>query len=245
MESVWLDAYPDESLGLEDARPSPEARYEERESLELAFVAVLQQLPANQRAALVMRDVLGFSARETAESLEASVPSVNSAPQRARQTLDERGPRRSQQATLRELGDERAREVVESYTDAMQRGDVDAVVAMLTEDATWSMPPLACWFAGRDGITGFLTNYGLTVRWRHLPARANGQLAVGCYAWDDERGAYLASVLDVLTLDGPRIAAVTGFGTTEVFRRLGREGVPNTTSGIFARFGLPEELADR
>ena len=141
-ETVWVDPYPDEGLGLEDGPAGPEARYELRESVELAFVAALQHLPANQRAALILREVLGFSAREVAESLDTTVASVNSALQRARKTIDDDAPEQSQQATLRALGDERLRELVEGYMDAMQRGDVEAVVSLLAEDAAWSMPPL-------------------------------------------------------------------------------------------------------
>src|SRR5436305_7300579 len=123
-ESVWVEPYPDEAIGLEDGYASPDARYELRESVELAFVAALQHLPANQRAALILREVLGFSAQEVADSLETSVQSVNSALQRARETVDERMPEQSQQATLRSLGDERLREIVEGYMDAMDRCDV-------------------------------------------------------------------------------------------------------------------------
>ncbi len=103
--------------------------------MELAFIAALQHLPARQRAALILREVLGFSAQEVAATLGTTVPSVNSALQRARKTVDERLPERSQQATLRTLGDERIRAVVEAYMDAMERADLDAVMAMLTEDA--------------------------------------------------------------------------------------------------------------
>ena len=148
IESVWVEPYPDDALGLEDGFAAPEARYELRESVELAFIAALQHLPANQRAALILREVLGFSARESADTLDTTTASVNSALQRARKAIDERLPQRSQQQSLRTLGDERLREIVESYMDAMQRGDVEAVIAMLAEDAAWSMPPLATWYSG-------------------------------------------------------------------------------------------------
>src|SRR3984893_10481854 len=129
VESVWIEPYPDEIIGVEDGFAAPAARYERRESVELAFIAAVQHLPATQRAVLILREVLGFSAAEVAESLETSTASVNSALQRARRAVDERLPEQSQQAPLRALGDERLRDVVDSYMDAMQRGDVDAVVA--------------------------------------------------------------------------------------------------------------------
>src|SRR6266571_6071827 len=129
VESIWVEPYPDEKLGLEDGFAAPEARYEQRESVELAFIAALQHLPATQRAVLILREVLGFSAREVAESLETTVASVNSALQRARKSVDERLPDSSQQATLRSLGDQKLRELVGRYVDAWEQGDVDAVVA--------------------------------------------------------------------------------------------------------------------
>ena len=205
VESVWVEPYPDETLGLEDGFAAPEARYEQRESVELAFVAALQHLPANQRAVLILREVLGFSAREVAESLETTTASVNSALQRARAAVDERLPEQSQQATLRALGDERLREIVDGYVDAWERGDVDAVVAMLAEDATFAMPPLrdlvrrprrdrdSSWPAGRSRASGA----GVTVR-----VRANGQAALAFYSWDPRSEAYLRFALNVLTLRG-------------------------------------------
>jgi RNA polymerase sigma-70 factor (ECF subfamily) len=223
-EPAWVEPYPDATLGVEDGLAGPEARYERRESVELAFIAATLHLPATQRAALILRDVLGFSAREAAETLETTVHSVNSALTRARAAVDARLPEQSQQATLRALGDEGMRAVVERYMDALDRSDVDAVIAMLAEDATWSMPPLAGWYHGHDAITGFLIEGPFRERWRHVPARANGQLAVACYRW--ENGRFGASVLDVLTLDGARIVAVTSFVTPEIFRR----------------FGLPDQL---
>jgi RNA polymerase sigma-70 factor (ECF subfamily) len=227
VESVWIEAYPDEGLGVEDGYAAPEARYERRESVELAFIAAVQHLPATQRAVLILRDVLGFSAREVAGTLETTVDAVNSALARARRSLDGRLPGRSQQATLRALGDDGVREVVEGYIDALDRGDVDALVAMLAADATWSMPPHPGWYRGLEAITAFLEAGPMRLRWRHRPTRANGQPAVGCYVWDDARGEYVGWVIDVLTLDGSRITAVTSF--------IGRDA--------FAGFGLPDALA--
>src|SRR5205807_8160837 len=148
VESVWVEPYPDETLGLEDGLAAPEARYEQREGVELAFIAALQHLPATQRAVLILREVLGFSAREVAETRSTTVASVNSSLQRARKMVDERLPDQSQQATARTLGDQQLGEIVERYMDAMQRGDVETVVSMLAEDAAWSMPPLASWYRG-------------------------------------------------------------------------------------------------
>src|SRR3954454_22209641 len=131
VESVWVEPYPDEKLGLEDGYAAPEARYEQREGIELAFVAALQHLPPNQRAVLILREVLGFSAKEVADSLETSTASVNSALQRARATVDDRLPEQTQQATLRSLGNQKLREIVDAYIDAWERSDVEAVVEML------------------------------------------------------------------------------------------------------------------
>jgi RNA polymerase sigma-70 factor (ECF subfamily) len=227
-ESVWVEPYPDEKLGVEDGYAAPEARYERREAVELAFIAALQHLPPRQRAVLILREVLGFSAREVAASLETTVASVNSALQRARKAVAERLPARSQQETLRALGDERMRELVEAYVDAWDRGDVDAVAALLAEDAIISMPPWPMWWQGRDAIAGFVGAAAEQCpEHRALPTRANGQLAVANYALDADTGRYVASAIDVYTFEGPLIKEVTGFVSPE----------------LFARFGLPAELA--
>jgi RNA polymerase sigma-70 factor (ECF subfamily) len=227
-EPVWLEPYPDERLGLEDGYAAPEARYEQREAVELAFIAALQHLPARQRAVLVLREVLGFSAREVAESLETTVASVNSALQRARKTVDERLPARSQQATLRSLGDDGIRELVESFVDAFERGDVDAILALVAEDATFAMPPYAGWYRGRDALgDSWLMPGGPPPRLRYVPTRANGQPALGTYQLDPGGGSYVPIALEVLTLDGARISEITAFRLPEVFRL----------------FGLPDELA--
>jgi RNA polymerase sigma-70 factor (ECF subfamily) len=225
VEAVWLEPYPDEILRVEDGFAAPEARYEQRESIELAFVAAVQHLTPRQRAVLILRDVLGFSAQEVASSLETTLGSVNSALHRARQTTAERVRGESQQATLRALGDERLRQIVERYTSAWERGDMQAVIDMLTDDARWSMPPQVRWYRNVDEIAGFLKEV-LALDWRHVPARANGQLAIGCYLRQATEKKYVATVLDVLTLRGHHIREVTSFVTPDVF----------------ARFGLPEEL---
>jgi RNA polymerase sigma-70 factor, ECF subfamily len=252
VESVWVEPYPDQKVGLEDGFAAPEARYELRESVELAFVAAMQHLPATQRAVLILREVLGFSAREVAEALEATVASVNSALQRARKTVEERVPERSQQATLRSLGDDRLREIVEAYMDAMGRGDVNAVVQMLADEAAWSMPPLATWYGGHEEIGVFLTHGPLSGewRWRHLPVRANGQPAVGCYTWHAEENSYLPFALDVLTLDGGRIKEVTAFIARSTNLRDAQDFArwprypPDAAKvvSLFESFGLPSRL---
>jgi RNA polymerase sigma-70 factor (ECF subfamily) len=238
-EAVWIEPYADAQLGLDDGLAGPDARYEQRESVELAFVAALQHLPANQRAALILREVLGFSAQEVADSLDTTVASVNSALQRARKSVDERLPDQSQQETLRSLGDRRIRELVESYTDALQRGDVDSMVAMLAEDAVWAMPPMPHWYRGHEAVVAFLTEYPLRERWRHVQTTANGQLAVGCYMWDEQRQAFAPGVLDVLTLRGDRIAEVMGFVAPWVYERFG-DAPGLMTPDFFRRFGLEE-----
>ena len=243
VESVWIEPYPDEMLASDDGTTAPAARYEQRESMELAFVAALQHLPANQRAALILSEVLGFSAREIADSLETTTASVNSALQRARKLVDERLPDESQQATLRSLGDEELNAVVERYMQAFEQADVDALVAMLSDDASWSMPPQPAWFRGHEAIVGFLVENPLRYfRWRHLPTWANGQPAVGCYSWDESRGRFVAHSLDVLTLRGPRISEVVSF--LDVTRRgLEDQGFTSfVQGGLFRSFGQPDEL---
>jgi RNA polymerase sigma-70 factor, ECF subfamily len=249
VESVWVEPYPDETLGMEDGYAAPEARYEQREAVELAFIAALQHLPATQRAVLILREVLGFSAQEVSELLDTTVASVNSGLQRARKAVEEKLPEQSQQATLRALGDDGLRDVVESYMDAMQRGDVDAVVSMLAKDAAWSMPPAATWYRG-DELASFLRVGPLSGewRWKHLPAHVNGQAAVGVYSWDEAQGAYLPFALDVLTLEpGPRIREVTAFivRTTdlpdrEAFARWPAQPLdPERVAAVFEACGLP------
>lgn len=252
VESVWIEPYPDEMLGVQDGFAGPEASYERRESVELAFIAALQHLPANQRAVLILREVLGFSAKEVAQAVDTSVASVNSALQRARASVQERIPERSQQATLRALGDRGVQDIVTRYVDAWERNDVDAFAAMLTEDATFTMPPLASWYQSRDGIAIWAAASPMSGewRWRSLPARANGQYSLGFYAWNADEEAYRAFALNVLTFRGDQISDVTAFiarsaepRAREVFQRYPDEPVDTEKVGwVFERFGLPTQL---
>ena len=199
-ESVWIEPYPDEGL-----------RYEEREGVELAYVAALQLLAPNQRAALLLRDVLGFSARETAAILDTSVASVNSALQRARAKLERERPARSQQETLRALGDQRSRELVAHLVDAWNRADVPAIVAMLSEDVSFSMPPLPTWLRGRDDIATFMTGRIFRSTWRFEVTSASGQPAMVGRRRDPGSGRYELGTLTVFTFEGELVSAITAF----------------------------------
>jgi RNA polymerase sigma-70 factor, ECF subfamily len=237
-DPIWVEPYADEQLGIEQGFAAPEARYEQHEAIELAFIVALQHLPGTQRAALILRDVLGFSSREVAEALDTTVPSVNGALRRARQAVEDRLPERSQQATLRALGDGGIREVVQRYIDAWERGDVDRILALLTKDAKYAMPPLPVWYRGHDAISIYLRRSALTVRWRVLPVRANGQLAFASYGWEAEKKAYTPVSLDVLTLGGAEATEVTAF-VTPYTRGPARE---QYAIEVFGRFALPDRL---
>jgi RNA polymerase sigma-70 factor (ECF subfamily) len=226
LERVWVEPYPDAPLGLDASVAGPEARYEQRESVELAFIAALQQLPPRQRAVLILRDVLGFSAGEVAEALATTPTAVYSSLQRAHRTIDERLPDQSQQATLRALGDERLRVLVDRYVRAWEDGDVGAVAALLTDDATVTMPPRPTWYRGRDAVTSFLAEFPLagSNSSRLVPAAANAQLAFGHYLWDAETGRHVAHGINLLTLSGNRIADITTYLTPELFERFALPG---------------------
>ena len=227
-EFVWVEPYPDEALGLGAGYAAPAARYEQREAVELAFVAALQHLPPRQRAVLILREVLGLTAREVGEMLGASVASVNSLLQRARRSIDERLPEQSQQETMRSLGDERVRELVGQFVDAFERADVEAIVGLLADDATFAMPPYSDWRRGREAIAdSWLMPSGPASSLRYVPTSANGQVALGTYRLVPEEKRYVPVALDVLTLRDDRIADVTAFRTLE----------------LFDRFGLPATLA--
>ncbi|MBV9329615.1 MAG: sigma-70 family RNA polymerase sigma factor [Chloroflexi bacterium] len=228
VEAIWLEPYPDVGLEVEDRLPSPDARYELRESIELAFVAALQYIPGRQRAVLILRDVLGFTAREVAATLEMTPAAVNTALQRAHRTVDERLPPKSQQATLNALGNEGLREMVDRFVDAWERADVGSVVAMLAADATIAMPPRPTWYRGKDAVASFLQTVALAgdKRWRLQTVNANGPVAFGEYLWSETTQSFVAEAVTVLTIADNMITDISSFRLPD----------------LFARFGLPDHL---
>ena len=253
VESTWIEPYPDEAMGLPAGRAAPDASYDQREAVELAFVAATQHLAANQRAVLLLREVLGFSAKETATMLDTSVPSVNSALQRARTAVEERVPERSQQTTLRALGDSKLRHLIDRYVDAWERCDVPAFAGMLAEDATFAMPPLATWYTPRDTIVSWAGKSAMSGawKWKGVLTRANAQPALAFYAWDDSEGAYLPFALNVLSLrDDGLLSDVTAFivrsteaPEPEAYKNFPAQPVDERQLAVtFTRFGVPDRL---
>jgi RNA polymerase sigma-70 factor (ECF subfamily) len=225
--ALWIAPYPDELADPGRENAGPETRYAQRETVELAFVAALQHLPPRQRGVFVLRDVLNFSGKEVAEMLETSTVSVASSLQRAREAIEQRLPQGSQQENLRKVGDARLRKLVGEIVEAFERGDVEAILAMLTEDATFSMPPYATWYQGRDQVAdSWLVPKDQPTGLRFLPTRANGQLALGVYKLDEASNSYRPIALEVLSLRGELIAEVTAFRDPALIRL----------------FALPEEL---
>ena len=224
-EPVWLAPYPDVLLeGVPDEAPGPEARYEAKETIELAFIVGLQHLPPQQRAVLMLRDVLGYRAAEVADMLETSEASVNSLLRRARAAFESRLPAAGRErAPL--PNSRRERDIVGRFAETVESGDIDGMVALLTDDAWLTMPPLPHAYQGRDAIGAFLR--GAEERrgapMRLIPTRANSQPAFGCYLAASEGGAARAFSLFVLTLEGDQISAITWFADSSI---LGQFGLP-------------------
>ena len=230
-EPMWLDPYPDVLLeGVADSAPGPEARYESREAVGLAFAAALQHLPPRQRAALVLREVLGFRTSEVADMLETSEASVKGALQRARATLDERRPAGSRgRAPL--PGSARERELIGRFAAAVEQGDTAAMISLLTDEAWLTMPPQPYEYQGGEAIARFIARERGGRRGANLrlvPTRANGQPAFGCYLPDPHAPIARAYGMLVLTLDEDRVSAITWFGERS----------------LFAYFGLPRALPE-
>lgn len=230
-EAVWLEPYPDVLLeGVADRGQEPDARYERREAIGLAFMVALQRLPPRQRAVLVLRDVLGFRAAEVAQMLGATEVAVTRLLHRARRAMDrDAGPGSVAEAPVPDSPEERA--LVARFATAFQSGDVPGVIALLTNDALMTMPPEAAEYVGPKAIGRFLSTVpaaGVLERFRLVPTRANGQPAFGCYLEDPHTPIAHAYGLMVLTLRGERVAGLAGFADT----------------AVFASFGLPRTLKE-
>ena len=226
-EVVWLEPFPDALLeGAMDAPPNPEARYEQSESISLAFVTALQVLPPRQLAVLILRDVLGFHAGEVAGMLGSNAEAVNGALRRARASLERRLPNERQPAPAPNSPAEDA--MVARFVSAYESADIDALVALLTDDVFISMPPMPFEYEGHDAVSRFFASiFGAGRRFELVPTRANGQPAVGAYVRAQD-GTSRAAGLFVLTLAGHRISAMTRFENT-----------------VLPSFGLPRSLPGR
>jgi RNA polymerase sigma-70 factor (ECF subfamily) len=220
IEPVWLEPYPDALFeSIPDPSPGPAARYEARESIELAFIAALQHLPPRQRAALVLGDVLGLRTAEVAEMLDTGEAAVKGALQRARATLRERLPTAGRERAP-QPNSARERQLVGRFADAVQSGDIDDMVALLTDDALVTMPPQPLEYQGHPAIAAFLRQRAELrgAPLRVVPTRANTQPAFGCYLPDAQAAIARPYGLFVLTLAGDAIAAITWFTDTGLFR---------------------------
>jgi RNA polymerase sigma-70 factor, ECF subfamily len=228
----WLQPYPDRLLeSIASPEDEPGAVVVARETIELAFLAAIQHLPPRQRAVLILRDVLGWSAKDTASLLDASVASMNSALQRARATLQDHLPARRAEWALSSGPNEEERELLRRYIDAHERADVDALAELLREDAFLTMPPHPTWYAGRDAILtatqqGFEPGFG---RLRSIVTGANLQPAVAHYLLAPGESEYRPLAFDVLRIEGGRVAEIASFVFPE----------------LFPAFGLPPTLPDR
>jgi len=222
-ELLHLEPYPDRLLDeLPDSSPGPEARYAPRESVELAFVTAVQLLPPRQRAALILRDVLGWTARETAEVLGGSTASVNSALQRARSSLER--ARRLGAPAHASTGAERDRALLRRFMEAWDAVDVDGIVSLLARDAMMAMPPEPFYVRGAAALGGFFASVplgGRLDRIRLVPTAANRQPALAAYAWDDEAGGHLAYGVMVFSLADEAVAGIVGFADATLFERFG------------------------
>lgn len=227
-ELPWLEPCP--NLLVDAATPSvdPAHRYEVRESLELAFISVIQHLPPTQRAVLILRDVLAFPATDVAALLDTTVASVNSALQRARASMENRRPSISQAQTFADLGEGRVQELVGSLVTAWDAADVPAILELLTADVQFGMPPFPAWFDGRDDVARFLSERVFATPWRLTPSTANGQIAFAAYQQNDPDGPFQLSAINVMTLNGDRFSGIMGF----------------LDRNVFAAFGFPATYAD-
>ncbi len=237
LEPVWLEPLPDTLL---DERPTfnPEARYDARESVTLAFLAALQALPGRQRAVLILRDVLGWNAAETAETLDMTEPAVNSALQRARATMQGSAQSRASQRPVQRANAAQTASLLERYVMAWENADIANLVALLREDVVITMPPLPVWYQGRAALQQFIGGFLFAGgeargRFRLVPTQANASPAFAVYQADEEGGSrpgiFRPNALQVLVIENGQISQLDDFLTTD--------------SRFFSRFGLPTSLS--
>jgi len=228
-EPIWLEPFPDDLLADSDA--GPEARFDAHESITLAFLAALQVLPPRQRAILILRDVLDWRASEVADILGLTVSAVNSALHRARTTLAKHYHTHDADTVNATPPDDATRALLDRYVSAWEMADMDTLISLLREDATFPMPPLPSWYQGRSAIRAFIASTILAGdargRWRLRPASANAHPAFAWYQRDESRGGYRAFAIQIVTFEGGSIADVTTFP------------IP----ALFSFFDLPQELA--
>jgi len=215
LEPIWLEPCPDD----------PEAGYEQRVTVELAFIAALQQIPSTQRAVLILREVLEYSAAEAAVILETSPQSVDNAFQQARKAVDERIPPVSQQAELASLGQDREQQLIDNFATAWEQADADSIGDLLADDARYTMPPLPAWFDGRSAVMRFVTERLFETRWRVRKIRANGQPAFACYSYDPGDHLFRLGAINVLQLRDGKITWISAFLDPAVHHRF---AVPET-----------------
>jgi RNA polymerase sigma-70 factor (ECF subfamily) len=236
VEAPWLEPFPDSWLvSAQEQAENPETRYTRQESISLAFLTALQLLPPRQRAILILSDVLDWRASEIAHLLEISVSAVNSALHRARTTLEKNYPSSKREIMQVARTDTATNALLSRYLQAWETDDVDGLVALLKEDATFSMPPVPSWYQGREAIRTLLLAAvfpsGVQNQWRLSPTRANGQPAVALHRADEATRSYRAFGIQVITLDAtlrdqPQVSSVTAF--------LGEE--------LVTSFGFPPQL---
>jgi RNA polymerase sigma-70 factor (TIGR02960 family) len=216
---VWLEPWLDDEPAGEPGGGDPAASYVRRESVELAFVAALQHLPGTQRAVLILREVLEFSAAEVARILETTPASVNSALQRARRAVERRVPRTAQRAELDALGADGRRQLVDAFVSAWERADLPALLDLLAEDVRFAMPPLPAWFSGLEDVGRFFAERVFATPWRLVPLRANGQLGFACYVLEPGADRFRLGAINLLSLRAGRIVEIAGFLDPDVHRR--------------------------
>jgi RNA polymerase sigma-70 factor (ECF subfamily) len=220
-ELPWLDPYPETLLSVASDERGPQSQLVEKETVELAFMAAIQHLPSRRRAVLILRDVLEWSAKDTAATLEMTVASVNSTLQRARATLKEHLPRGRLEWQRSARSDVSERELLSRYMQAHERGDVSMLAALLREDARVSTPPYAAWYDGREAFMRSARRGAAAGRYRYLPTRANGQPAAASYIRRDHDGVYRPLAIDVLRVEDGLVAELTIFLRPDLFRVFG------------------------